>query len=244
MNGWSPTEVFPFTAPLSTGRPVTHDVHVSGDGPPILLIQEMPGIGPETLALAGRLNAAGFRVYLAHFLGPFGKVTMARNALRLFCLRREIDIFLRGRESPFAAWLRALARHIHAREGGPGVGVIGMCLTGSFALTLMADAAVLGGVACQPALPVLSRGALHMSQADIAAARAGMAEKGPGLAMRYRGDRLVSDALWASLVRVFGPDLETVEFTGTDHSLLTLHFHQPAYDRVEAYFRDRFRASS
>lgn len=240
MSSWAAEEVFSFSAPLGGGGEATHDVHVAGAGPPILLMQEMPGIGPETLALAARLNRAGFRVYLPHFLGTFGKVTLARNALRLICVRREINIFARGRQSPFAGWLRALARHIRDREHAAGVGVIGMCLTGSFALTLMADDAVLGGVASQPALPVLSRGTLHMSEAEIAAARAGMAAKGPALAMRYTGDRLVPDALWGALRRVFGDDLETVEFAGRDHSLLTLHFHAPAYARVEAYFRDRF----
>lgn len=99
-----------------------------GDGPPILLLQELPGIGPETPALAARLTAAGFRVYLPHVLGRFGKVTMARNALRLFCVRREINMFLRGAQIPIAAWMRALARHIRDRDGGSGVGVIGMCL--------------------------------------------------------------------------------------------------------------------
>lgn len=240
MTDFHPDETFAFTAPMPGGRSATYDVHVKGDGPPILLMQEMPGIGPETFDLVQRLNRAGFRVYMPYFLGTFGKVTLARNALRLFCVRREINIFARGKQSPFADWLRALARHIRDREGGPGVGVVGMCLTGSFALTLMADDAVLGGVASQPALPAFSKGSLHMSPKDIADAKAGMATKGPALAMRFRGDKLVPDALFDATRQAFGDDLETVEFDGDDHSLLTIHFHQPAYDRLEAYFHARF----
>ncbi len=173
MSDWTPKDTFSFSAPLLTGETATHDVHVSGDGPPILLMQELPGIGPQTLDLVKRLNAAGFRVYLPHFLGPFGRVAMLRNTLRVICVRRELNVFLKGQQSPFAGWLRELARHIHHREGGPGVGVIGMCLTGSFALTLMADEAVIGGVASQPALPIRSKGQLHMNKKDIAAARKG-----------------------------------------------------------------------
>ena len=240
MADYTPDDTFEFTAPMSNGRTATYPVHVTGEGPPILLMQELPGIVPETLKLVQRLNAAGFKVYMPHFLGPFGKFAIGRNMLRLFCVRREINMFAKGKQSPFADWLRALARDIRDREDAPGVGVIGMCLTGSFALTMMADDAVLGGVASQPALPAFSKGDLHMSEADITAARAGMQAKGKGLAMRFTGDKLVPDPLWNALVRAFGDDLEHVEFQGTDHALLTVHFHQPAYDRMEAYFRERF----
>ncbi len=243
MPEFFPNSTFTFTAQMSNGREASYEVYVKGDGPPILLMQELPGIGPETLALLDRLVAAGFRVYLPHFLGTFGKVTMVRNTIRMLCVRREINMFLRGRQSPFADWFRALARHIRERDAAKGVGVIGMCLTGSFALTLMAEDTVLGGVASQPALPAFSKGQLHMSDQDIAAARAGMAKKGPALAMRFKGDKLVPDALFAAMQRAFGDDLETVEYEGDDHSLLTLHFHQPAYDRVEAYFHERFALS-
>ncbi len=240
MTDFAPDDTFSFTAAMSNGHEATHTVYVKGNGPPILLMQELPGIVPETLVLVDRLNAAGFRVYMPHFLGPFGKFALARNTLRLLCVRREINIFAKGKQSPFADWLRELARHIRDREEVRGVGVIGMCLTGAFALTLMADDAVLGGVASQPALPVMSKGRLHMSETDIAQARAGMAAKGPGLAMRYTGDKLVPDPLWEATKRAFGDDLDSVEFQGDDHALLTVHFHQPAFDRVEAYFRERF----
>ncbi|WP_164659808.1 dienelactone hydrolase family protein [Tropicibacter sp. Alg240-R139] len=240
MSSWEPDRTFDFTAALSTGQEATHTVHVRGHGPPILLLQELPGIGPETLDLVDRLTDSGFRVYLPHLFGSFGKVTMTRNALRMFCIRREFNVFLKGRQSPISTWMRALCRHIRSEEDTAGVGVIGMCLTGSFALALMADDAVLGGVASQPALPLFGRDRLHMSEADIAAARVGMESKGPGLAMRYTGDGVAPARLMRALERAFGEDLQTVEFPGKDHSLLTLHFHDPAYHRVEAYFRERF----
>lgn len=245
MEDWGSAGKFVFTAPLSQGGEASHDVRVDGRGPPILILQELPGIGPETLDLADRLVAAGFRVYLPHLFGKFGQVTTLRNAARLFCVRREINVFLRGRESPIAGWLRALCREIRRREGGERrVGVIGMCLTGGFALTLMAEDAVAGGVAAQPALPLFSRGALPMSADDIAAARRGMARNGPGLAMRHLGDPIAPAALMRALEAAFGDDLVTVAYPGRRHSLLTLDFHEPAYRRVEAYFHERFRPAS
>ncbi len=237
---WTHETVFPFTAKLSSGTDTTHDVYVGGEGPPIMILQELPGIGPETLALAQRLNDSGFRVYLPHLFGTFGKITMAGNLFRLFCVRREFNIFLKGKQSPISDWMRALARHIREREGSDGVGAIGMCLTGSFALPLMAEDAVVGGVASQPALPLFGGDQLHMSAEDIADACAGMAQKGPGLAMRYKDDSMAPEKLMRALENAFGDHLETEEYPGKQHSLLTLHFHEPAYQRVEEYFRTRF----
>ncbi|WP_372573209.1 dienelactone hydrolase family protein [Ruegeria jejuensis] len=242
MSNWPHDTRYTFSAPLSTGEKATHDVYVKGSGPPILLLQEMPGIGPETLSLADRLVAAGFTIYLPHLLGTFGKLTPLRITARLFCVRREFNIFARGRQSPIAGWMRALARDIRDRENAEGIGVIGMCLTGSFALTLMAEEAVLGGVASQPALPMLGGDHLHMSQQDIDAARAGMAASGPGLALRFEGDRIATKRHMQALKRAFGDDLLTEQYSGKDHSLLTLDFHDPAYQRVEAYFAERFAA--
>ncbi len=109
---WTHDAVFPFTAPISTGTEITHDVYVGGEGPPIMILQELPGIGPETLELARRLNDSGFRVYLPHLFGTFGKTQTGRNFARLFCVRREINMFMKGRQSPVAGWMRALAGHI------------------------------------------------------------------------------------------------------------------------------------
>lgn len=237
---WTHDTVFPFSAAMTSGKTATHDVYAGGEGPPILILQELPGIGPETLDLAKRLNGAGFRVYLPHMFGTYGKVTMGRNMARLFCVRREVNMFLKGRQSPIAGWMRSLAAEIKSRDNAAGVGVIGMCLTGSFALTMMAEDAVLGGVASQPALPIFGGDELHMSPNDVAQARAGMATKGPGLAMRYAGDKLAPKRLMCALQDAFGDDLETQEYEGKDHSLLTLDFHEPAYQRVQDYFRARF----
>lgn len=242
MTDWPHDAKFTFTGPLHGGGTATHDIYVKGSGPPTLILQELPGIGPETLALVDRLVARGFRVYLAHFVGPFGRLSFVGNTARVLCIRREFHVFARGRESPIGAWFRALAAEVSAREGGGAIGVIGMCLTGGFALAMMAEPAVAGGVASQPALPLLGGDALHMDAAQTAAARAGMAAKGTGLAMRYSRDKLSSARHMAALRAAFGDHLETVEFDGNKHALLTVHFHEPAYQRMEDYFTARLGA--
>lgn len=241
MTAWPGSARFEFGHRLPTGQEIRHDVHHRGDGPPILILQELPGIGPETLGLADRLVAAGFSVWLPHLLGRFGRIDTIRNTVRILCVRREIDVFRHGGQSPVADWIRALVPEIAARSGRDRLGVIGMCLTGSFALPLMAEDAVAGAVASQPSLPFWPhRRKLHMSPAEVAAARAGMAAKGPALAMRYAGDPISSRAHMDALKAAFGPHLEVAEFPGRKHSLLTLDFRSEAFARTEDYFRARF----
>ncbi len=233
-------ESFPFTAPLDAGGDATHEVHVRGQGRPILILQELPGIAEPTFALVQRLNRAGYRVYLPHLLGTFGRIETWRNTRHLFCVRREFEIFARGRQSPIAAWMRALCAEIARREDGQRIGVIGMCLTGSFAIPLMAEDAVAGAVASQPSLPFVFCRSPHMDAGDIGRANAAMADKGPALAMRYRYDPMATGCHMARLKRDFGANLETETYPGARHSLLTAHFRQDAFDRVLAYFDARF----
>ena len=81
-----------------------------------------------------------------------------------------------GRTSPVATWLRALARDLHAELGGGGVGALGMCFTGGFALAMMVDPAVAAPVVAQPSLPFPIGKArsddLSLSEQDLAAAEA------------------------------------------------------------------------
>ncbi len=230
---------FDFTGPLRDGDEVTHTVYHRGEGPPIIIMQELPGIGPQTLRLALGLVDEGYSLFLPHLFGPLGKVSMAGNVGRLFCLRREYHLFAANRSSPIVNWLRALCHEVRDRTGADGVGTIGMCLTGGFALTLMGDDAVLGGVASQPSLPVFRNRALHMSPDEVAAARRGMEEKGHAIAMRYGDDPICRAAKFETLHDAFGDNIVTHTFAGRGHSLLTLDWNDAAFDTVKDYFRER-----
>jgi len=231
---------FSFKAPLSTGQAATHDVYFAGKGPAILLIQELPGIDPYTFDLAQSLIDQGYTVYLPHLFGVFGRKTLVRNTVRLLCVRREINVFARGKQSPVANWLRALCAEIKNRAGQGRIGVIGMCLSGGFALAMMADDAVLGAVASQPSLPILGGDALDMSADDIVECKAAMKAKGGALAMRYKDDKISRVETMQSLDAAFSPYIKTIAFEGSKHSLLTGDFNQAAYDEMSAYFKARF----
>ncbi len=243
---------FVFTTSAVDGKPLAHDVYTKGNGPVVLLIQELPGIGVETNRLAENLIEAGFRVVLPHLFGPIGRLSIAGNIARVFCMRREFAIFAKHRTSPVVNWLRALGAEVKTKYEVKGIGVIGMCLTGNFAISMMADDSVLAGVASQPSLPILANSALHMSAQDVADIRTALDDKGAMLAYRFQGDKLCTHAKFEALETAFNDDKERIklrEIKGSKHSLLTLHFideagspTREALAEVLAYFSAKLAA--
>lgn len=219
---------FDFAASLGGGGEANHRVYHRGEGPPVVVIQELPGIGQETLRLADRLVQSGFSVYLPHLFGPLGKTSMGGNFARVFCMRREFKLFSSRRSSPVVDWLRALCRKVREDTTARGVGVIGMCLTGNFAISLMGDDSVLAAVASQPAMPFHQQKALHMSAAEIAATRQRIDRTAPMLALRFEEDKLCTADKFQCLREAFNSDgRERVRLStlpGKGHSVLTLDF--------------------
>lgn len=131
-----------------------------GAGPAVLVLTEIPGISPQVIGFADRLVAAGFTAVMPDLFGTPGRDPEARGGrlyavatLARLCVRREFTMFATNQTSPVVEWLRALGREFHGRCGGPGIGVVGMCFTGGFALAMATEASVLLPVMCQPGLP-------------------------------------------------------------------------------------------
>lgn len=240
MSEMSGFEVFEFDGPLASGDHISHPVYFTGTGPPIIIWQELPGILPEMIDLGRKMAAAGYTIYMPHLFGPLGKFAMGRNIVRLLCIRREFHLFAARKSSPVTNWMRALCRDVRTRHEGQKVGTLGMCLTGGFALTLMADENVIGGVASQPSLPMFNQKALHMSDEEVAAAKAGMIDKGPALAMRYSGDPLCKAPKLEAIKEAFGNGVVTHTINGKGHALLTGHWSDEAYVKMMDYFAGRF----
>ncbi len=135
---------------------IQHPVYVAGQGPAILIMHELPGMVKETVALARRLQETGFTTYMPLFFGPPGKKatysSLVPYTIRL-CISREFYMLKRNRTSPILDWLRALCRKAFEECGGKGVGAIGMCLTGSYAIPLMLEPSMIAPVVSQPSLP-------------------------------------------------------------------------------------------
>ena len=226
----------------------TRPTYRKGTGPGVVLIHELPGITPDVVAFGDEVVAAGFTVVMPVLFGTPGTamspVSLARSLAHV-CTSAEFTKLATGRTAPVADWLRSLARELHAELGGPGVGALGMCFTGGYALAMMVDDAVAAPVLAQPAAPfaVGKRRAadLGLSPADedtvVARAEAGC----PVLGLRYAEDKAVGTR-FETLHRLLGDRFLAVDLPGKGHSTLTEHRSQEAVDRVLAFFGERLRA--
>lgn len=233
-----------------TAAGITHDTYRRGVGPGIILVHEIPGITPEVLRFANELVDAGFTVMMPNLVGTPGKAPSNRYlamSLAKVCISREFVTMATGQTSPIIAWLRALGRQLHAEIGGPGIGALGMCFSGGFALGMMVDEHVIAPVLSQPSMP-FSIGArreadLNLSSDDqevmVRRARAGC----DVLGLRYSGDRLVGTR-FDTLRTLLGESFLAIELPSTkksDHSVLTEHRHDPSVDRVLQFFREKLK---
>ena len=259
----TPVEGFEATSFSHGGAART--VYVRGDGPGVVVMHEVPGITPEVARFARIVADDGFRVYLPHLFGTPNKPLTpgyAAGQIARACVSREFSVLARRQSSPITDWLRALCRHAHDECGGAGVGAIGMCLTGNFALALMVDPCVMAPVLSQPSLPFgvspSHRAALHVSDADLEVVRKRAAGGCGVLGLRFTGDPMVPAARFERLREELGGGFEAIEidstrgnphgFTAAAHSVVTTelvdeagHPTRQALDRVLGLFRERLR---
>ncbi|GGS35744.1 dienelactone hydrolase family protein [Actinokineospora fastidiosa] len=188
-----PDALSDFTARLVDVDGVSKTVHVSGSGPAVVLMPEMPGISPDVVRFARWIRDAGFTVHLPSLFGVDGAYPTAAHGERIMrraCVSAEFRVFAGGGTSPVVSWLRGLAAQAHAECGGPGVGAIGLCFTGNFALAMALEPAVVAPVVNHPALPLDDPGGLELSPEDAAALRDRVERDGlTVLAYRFDNDR-------------------------------------------------------
>jgi dienelactone hydrolase len=248
-----------------------HSVYRKGHGPAVLVIAELPGITPQVLGFAERLVTLGCTAIVPHLFGVLGEDPLDAGKLRgtvrslgvltRVCISSEFTKLALGRSSPVVSWLRSLAAHEHARCGGPGVGVVGMCFTGGFALALASDARVLAPVLAQPSLPfpVSKRHRYNIDCEPEELARVANRCANEGLrvlGLRFKGDPLVPGDRFRYLKEKLGEGFVAVELpaasrhpngpTPHPHSVLTGDLidepgepTRAALDQVLSLFRDK-----
>lgn len=219
----------------------TRQVFLRGEGPAVIVIHEIPGLHPLVFRFANRLVDAGFTVYLPSLFGKPGRAVSIPYALRSFaeviCIRREFDVWSANRSSPIVDWLRALARLGLQECGGKGVGAIGMCLTGNFALAMMTEPAVIAPALAEPSLPLpiggARRAALGVSPEELACAKRRLRDENlQMIGLRFKGDPYVPPERFETLRGEFGERFRAIELNAESaepsapkpaHSVLTVH---------------------
>jgi dienelactone hydrolase len=251
----------------------TRTVFRKGTGPAVVVIAEIPGITPKVVEFADRVAAIGCTAVLPHLFGDPGRdpetggrvraTGYAVSSLVPACVSRDFTVLATGRTSPVVSWLRALAAHEHDRCGGPGVGAVGMCFTGGFALAMATDDRMLAPVLSQPSLPfgptAKWKRTIDISPADLDIVKGRCAAEGlQVMGLRFTNDRLVPAERFQFLADELGDAFVAVELddadanpdaTGPPHSVLTEHLidepGQPtrdALDRVLDLFRTKLLA--
>jgi dienelactone hydrolase len=204
LEGWA-SEPF-------TNAGITHTLFSRGSGPGVVLLPEIPGMTPEVMGLADHLVDAGFTVTVISLYGEPGRPLSPGYAARSFasaCINREFRAFAKRADRPVAEYVRAVARRLHDQVGGPGVGVIGMCFSGGFALASAVEPSVLAPVASQPSLPMPLNAArrrdIGMSDREREAVSTRVREDGLCLVgLRFSEDLGAPSDRFRSLRAVFG----------------------------------------
>jgi dienelactone hydrolase len=254
--------------PPFTHAAITHRVFWTGDGPPVLVLHELPGLSPAALRFGRRLAARGFRVYLPLLFGEPGQDDW-RGSHRALCVSQEFARLQAGVSAPILDWLRALASDLSARHEHANVGAIGMCLTGAFVIPLVLERCVTAPVAAQPGVPFsgvfravgLGRGdwmtQLNVSEADVQQAVVRVQRDGLTLlAGRFEKDRICPAERLDRLQAQFGDRLIRRELPGGSafdppHATLTTKYEQAPdnpdeptrrwFEEVVGFLRDRLQ---
>jgi len=226
---------------------ITHPTYRKGNGPAVIVIHEIPGLTPAVIGFGEEVVAAGFTVVMPSLFGtpeaPMNVLNAAKQVGRV-CVSREFTTLATGVTTPVAGWLRSLARELHDELGGPGVGAIGMCFTGGFALAMMVDTSVVAPVLAQPSAPfAVTPGRardLNLSPSDLAVVKERAAAGCQVLGLRFTKDPAVGTR-FRTLERELGDAFIKVEFGGMGHSTVTEQRQQEGVDRVLAFFEEKLR---
>jgi dienelactone hydrolase len=238
----------------------TKEVFISGSGPAVIVMSGMPGLSPLVVRFARWVRDAGLTVYMPNLFGQAGRPSSLGYAVSTMvrvCIGGEFHAFRSNSSGPASQWLRALARLAHEESGGKGVGAIGMCFTGNFALSMMLEPSMLAPVLSQPSLPLTNPAGLHIAPDELKAVKERMdREDLTVLAYRFEGDPHCRHVRFAAYAEALGdrfvptvlPDSAANPNARkkTPHSVVTQHLideaGQPtrkAVDDILAFFRMR-----
>jgi len=262
----APTEIEGFERSLFTHEGQTRSLYRGGRGPGVVVMHEIPGLHPTVIEFGRRLVAEGYSVAMPDLFGEVGRSVTpgyAMGEMLRACVRKEFRVLEARGSSPITDWLRALCRSLHGELGGRGVGAVGMCITGNFALTLMLDDCVMAPVLSQPSLPLPfgreRRRGLHLSDAGLERVKQRVRDEGACvLGLRFTGDPLCPPDRFARLREELGEGFEAIEIDSTPgnahgiprmaHSVLTEdlvdragHPTRAALERTLAFFAERLK---
>ncbi len=226
-----------------------HDTYRRGSGPGVIVIHEIPGITPTVIDFANDVVDRGFTVVMPDLVGTPGKqvsLPYTLASLAKVCVSKEITVWALNLTTPITPWLRALARRLHDEVGGPGVGAVGMCFSGGFALGMMVDEIMLAPVLSQHSFPIArgrgeASGNLGLSPDDEATVIRRAADGCQVMGLRFIDDQMVGTR-FDTLRQKLGDAFIAVELPSRswrDHSVLTEQRDEASVQRVLDFLADK-----
>jgi dienelactone hydrolase len=202
-----------------TGAGLTYDCFEKGEGPGVVVLPEIPGLTPEVVGFGDHLVAEGFTVVIPSPFGTPGRpetMGYALGVLARLCVAKEFRAFAANAERPITKYLRAVATDLAARTPGRGIGVIGMCFTGGFALAAAVEDVVKAPVLSQPSTPFSVSGRLRrdagLSQRELEVVKERTRTDGLCvLGLRFSGDRVSPKERFTTLRAQLGDAFEVIE---------------------------------
>jgi len=196
-----------FNEPVSHAG-IAHSVYCLNDSttkPPVLLLHELTGVTPGTLAYAEELSK-DFTVYVPLLFGEKGKFSPA-SGVRAYWGTSEWNTPQEG-SVPIVDWLRGVIQRISTRHPQQHIGIIGNCMTGSLPVALLDNPQVGAVVVAQPALPMsfwwstnADKQSLGLSPTDLQGARSSPAKI---YGLRFETDCMSDPAKFHRLHTEFG----------------------------------------
>jgi dienelactone hydrolase len=229
------------TSTFESSGGTTREIFRTGAGPAVIVIHEVPGITPLVAAFGQKIAERGMTAILPNLFGTPGRPRTIRYALSSFaraCVSKEFTLLALNKTSPIVDFLRELAKHEHETLGGPGVGAVGMCLTGGFALAMAVDPTVVAPALSQPSLPLptnaLRRRSLGLSDDDYEKVKRRAADNLCVMGLRFSGDSKSPGDRFVRLRQDLGENFIGVEidssagnpwgYSKSAHSVLTENY--------------------
>lgn len=227
---------------------MTYPTYRRGSGPAVIVVHEIPGITPLVTKFANEVVDRGFTVIMPSLVGTPEKEPSTGyilGSMAKICIAKEFTTMAMNKTSPVIAWLRALARNVHAEVGGKGIGAVGMCFSGGFALGMMVDEIMIAPVLSQPSMPFpvgKKRGAdLNLTPDDEAAVIERAQQGCQVLGLRFTEDSFVGDR-FTTLREKLGDAFIAIELPSNDkkdHSVLTEQRDEESVTRVLDFFAEK-----
>lgn len=221
---------------VEIGIQVKRPVFISETGEkPLIVLHELPGMSESFVEYCRKMSKEGFKVYMPLiFKSPGTRMNTGQSIA--FCMTKEFrDLFSavsRTETRPFTAWLLELVQNVADRHSGAKIGLVGMCLTGGFAIASVAKPQVHAVAACQPSFPFFFNiKTLGLSKSDRERIEAGTIDKVlPCVkAYRYSGDMICRESHMKAARKILRNALErySPDLPGKAHSTLTSESANP-----------------